>query len=248
VQLTPACVTVKVLPAIVSVPVRDEVDVVADALNVTVPLPDPDAPDVMVSQPVLLLAAVHAQPAGALTDTVPVPPPEAILCEVGEIVSVQVMPACVTVNVLPAIVSVPVRVDVEVFALTLKLVVPFAVPDAPPVTVIHDALLTAVHAQPVPAVTVALPVPPPEAIDSVVGEIVGVQGAVKEKVLDGRLVPVPPGPIAAIRASYTTPAVSCPDNSETKSSRILPSTSRAGLPRLIVCTGCVPPETKICML
>ena len=38
--------------------------------------------------------------------------------------------------------------------------VPFPVPLAPDVTVIHDALLTAVHPQPLPAVTVTLPDPP----------------------------------------------------------------------------------------
>ena len=46
------------------------------------------------------------------------------------------------------------------FAATLKNAVPFPVPLAPPVTVIHEALLAAVHAQPAPAVTVLLPVPP----------------------------------------------------------------------------------------
>jgi hypothetical protein len=159
-----------------------------------------------------------------------------------------VIPACVTVNVFPAIESVPVRVDVDALAPTLKLTVPFPLPDAPAVTVIQAALLTAVHAQPVPAVTVVLLVPPPEAAESVDGEIVGAQGAVNEKVLDGRLVPVPPGPMAEIRASYTTPVVNGVVRSATKSSRILPSTSSAGLPRLIVCTGWVPPETNICML
>ena len=72
----------------------------------------------------------------------------------------QLAAACVTVNVAPAIVSVPVRVVVAVLAATLKDVVPLPKPIAPPVTVIHDALLAADHAQPRPAVTVLLPVPP----------------------------------------------------------------------------------------
>ena len=37
---------------------------------------------------------------------------------------------------------------------------PLPVPLAPDVTVIHDALLTAVHPQPLPAATVTLPGPP----------------------------------------------------------------------------------------
>ena len=72
----------------------------------------------------------------------------------------QLAAACVTVNVAPAIVSVPVRVVVAVFAATLKDVVPLPDPVAPPVTVIHDALLVADQPQPVPAVTVLPPVPP----------------------------------------------------------------------------------------
>jgi hypothetical protein len=48
----------------------------ADALNVTVPLPLPIAPLVTVSQPVPL-TAVHAHPLGTVTLVDPVPPPSA---------------------------------------------------------------------------------------------------------------------------------------------------------------------------
>ena len=44
-------------------------------------------------------------------------------------------------------------------AATLNAVVPGPVPLAPPVMLIHAALLAAVQAQPAPAVTVLLPVP-----------------------------------------------------------------------------------------
>ena len=64
-----------------------------------------------------------------------------------------------TVNVAPAIVSVPVRLDATVFAATLKPTVPLPDPVAPLVTVIHAALLAAVHAQPVATLTLLLPVP-----------------------------------------------------------------------------------------
>ena len=76
-----------------------------------------------------------------------------------------------TLKVAPAIVSVPERLVVAVLAATLKEVVPGPVPLAPPVTVIHAALLAAVHAHPAPAVTVLLPVPPAAAKVSLVGEI-----------------------------------------------------------------------------
>ena len=97
-QGAPASMTVKVWPAIVIVPLRPLVEGFALALNAVVPAPLPDAPDVTVSHP-LLLAAVQAQPAGALTSTDPVPPEKGTGCEVAEIVNVQEMPVCVTLNV-----------------------------------------------------------------------------------------------------------------------------------------------------
>jgi hypothetical protein len=63
---------VKVCPAIESVPVRAAVPVLADALNPTVPVPLPLAPDVTVNQDALLFA-VHAQPFVAFIVTDPVP-------------------------------------------------------------------------------------------------------------------------------------------------------------------------------
>jgi hypothetical protein len=65
---------VKVLPPIVMVPARVVVAVLAAALKATLPLPVPLAPDVTVSQDVLLLTAVHAQVPPAVTATLPVPP------------------------------------------------------------------------------------------------------------------------------------------------------------------------------
>jgi hypothetical protein len=63
------------------------------------------------------------------------------------------------VNVAPAIVSVPLRLEATVFAATSNVTEPLPDPLAPPVTVIHAALLVAVHAQPVAAATVLLPLP-----------------------------------------------------------------------------------------
>ena len=55
-----------------------------------------------------------------MTVTVPVAAADVVrLDEVGEIVNVHGAPACVTVNVLPAMVIVPVREVVPVFAATL---------------------------------------------------------------------------------------------------------------------------------
>ena len=65
-----------------------------------------------------------------------------------------------TVNVCPPAVMVPVRADVLVLAATLKVTVPFPEPLDPLVIVIQLAEGAAVHAQPLPAVTLKDPVPP----------------------------------------------------------------------------------------
>jgi hypothetical protein len=80
---------VNVCPAIVSVPLLGGGGVLSlcgftPTLNVTVPLPLPLNPDVIVTQPTLL-AAVHGQPAVAVTDTLPVPPPFGKFWAVGAI-------------------------------------------------------------------------------------------------------------------------------------------------------------------
>lgn len=58
--------TLTIWPATISVPLRDDDDVLAEAVNVTVPLAEPELPLVIASQPVLL-DAVHEQPAPADT-------------------------------------------------------------------------------------------------------------------------------------------------------------------------------------
>ena len=171
-----ACVTVKVVPAIVSVPVRPDVTVFAATLNPTVPLPDPEAPLVTEIQ-AALLDAVHGQPVAMVTLLLPVPPDSEKDWPLGEIDAEHVAAACVTVNVAPAIVSVPVRIDATVFAATLKVTVPLPDPVAPPVTVIHAALLVAVQLQPVAADTAVLPLAAASVNDSALGEIDGEQTA-----------------------------------------------------------------------
>ena len=78
--------------------------------------------------------------------------------------------ACVTLNVWPAMVRVPERAP-PVLAATLNVTEPFPLPLAPAVTVTHPASLLAVQAQPVPAETATVPVPPDAAIAALVGLI-----------------------------------------------------------------------------
>ena len=80
-------------------------------------------------------------------------------------------PLCVTVNVCPPMVSVPVRLFTLVFAATLYVTVPLPVVDAPAVIVSHDALLVAVHVKSdaLAVTATVLPVAPAAAAVSVVG-------------------------------------------------------------------------------
>jgi hypothetical protein len=74
-----------------------------------------------------------------------------------------VQAAWVTVNVWPPMAMVPVRVLLVVFAATLYATVPLPVPLAPPVMVIHESVVAAVHEELLDnGVTVMLPVPDKE--------------------------------------------------------------------------------------
>jgi hypothetical protein len=90
--------------------VRPVVLVLAAALNATVPVPVPLAPDVTVSHDALLLA-VHPQPLVAVMVTEPVPPADGSDWLFAESAYEQESADCVTVNVPPAIDIVPVRSD-----------------------------------------------------------------------------------------------------------------------------------------
>jgi hypothetical protein len=90
------CVTVKVFPAIVSVPVRSVVPEYEATVNTADPLPVPLAPDVTVIH-ATLLAAVHEQPEAAVIADDPVPPVDGTVEAAGEIENVQATAAWVTV-------------------------------------------------------------------------------------------------------------------------------------------------------
>ena len=173
----PACVTVTVWPAIVSVPVRGDVAVFAAIENATVPLPLPLAPDVMVSQ-ASLLVAVQLQPAAVVTLLLLELAAAPGVSVVGDTVNVHGggAPAWVTVTVWPAMVSVPVRGDVPVFAAIENATAPLPLPLAPEVIVSQEALLVAVQLQPAAVVTVLLLELAAAPGLSVVGDTVNVQG------------------------------------------------------------------------
>jgi hypothetical protein len=83
----------------------------------------------------------------------------------------QLVPDCVTVNVRPATVNVPVRwVDTFVGS-TRKATGPVPVPFTPPMIEIHETLLAAVHEHAAVVVTTVDPVPPFAGVVRLVGAI-----------------------------------------------------------------------------
>jgi hypothetical protein len=134
--------------------------VFAATVNAFDPLPLPLTGGVIVIHGTPLVA-VHAHSALVVIATLPGPPAAGIATDVGcsEMLQVTGAPdASVTVIVVPATTSVPVRTVPPLFA-TLKLTLPLPVPPAAD-TVIQLALLAAVHAQPAGPAIVAVPTPP----------------------------------------------------------------------------------------
>ncbi len=171
-----ACVTVNVRPATVSVPVRCELLVLGATVKLAEPLPEPLAPAVTVIH-VTLLSAVHAHPVVVVTVVDPLAPVKATDWLDGEIENVHAAGFCVTVNVSPAIVAVPVRDCVAVLAEALKFTVPLPLPFAPLVSVSQALLLAAVQAQPDAAATLVDAVPPVATTVRTVGVSVNPQAA-----------------------------------------------------------------------
>lgn len=128
------------------VPVRAVVSALGAAENFTVPLPVPLAAEVRVSQSGLPLTTVHGQllfPVVMLK--LPVPPVFGTFAELGESVYVQVDADWVTVKVVPATVSVPVRSTKKGLDATVYPTEPSPVPGLPNEIVIQMALLIAVR-------------------------------------------------------------------------------------------------------
>lgn len=160
-----------VWPPTVIVPVRELVSGFAATLYDTCPFPVPLVPAVMVIHDTLF-DAVHAHPLPAVTVIVPFAAEAPIEVPVGEMVNVHGTGASwVTVNVRPAIVTVPVRWFVPVFAATEYPTVPGPLPLAPDVIVIHEAELDALQPHPVVVVTLTEPVEALAETDVAVGEI-----------------------------------------------------------------------------
>ena len=238
VQGAPACVTLNVWPAIVTDPVRCAVPVFAATVTLTLPLPV--LPDPTVNHAALLVV-LHAQVLPVVTATATLSPAAGEVRLVGAIVNVHGAPAWLTVYVWPAMVSVPVRGVVAVFAAIEKPTVPLPDPAAPEVIVSQAALLAAVQAQPAAALTPTVRVDVVATTETLVPDSVGAQTGVYENWFERLLLVDPPGPSAATFDSNITPVGSAVVSSETKSSLIRPSVPGAGLPRSTDATTVVVP-------
>lgn len=121
-----------------------------------VPLPARFDPFVTVIHE-LLLSAVHRQPVCVVIEAVNEPPNDDTDSVVG--VTANVHSTCVTVNVWPAIVIVPVRLD-PLKLENVNATVPLPLPLDPDVICSQPTFEAAVHVQPAPVVTaIAEPVP-----------------------------------------------------------------------------------------
>jgi hypothetical protein len=161
------CVTVSVWPPIVTDPLRAAPLFAATAIC-TVPFAAPDAPAVMVIH-ASVVEAVQAQPAPAVTAISNVPPGACESTAVGKIEKVHGAALCVTVNVWPAIVAVPVRAA-PVLAATFSVTALPPVPE-PLTMVIQAALLADAQPQDAPVETVTVEVPPADGIVALAGLI-----------------------------------------------------------------------------
>jgi hypothetical protein len=163
--------TETVRPAMVAVPLR--AGPVFDWMSSwTVPLPDPFAPRAIAIK-AALLTALHEHSAAVVTLTFCDPPAAGSPIVSGATTGLH--PAsCVTVNVCPAAVIVPLRAP-PVLAAAVNCTVPEAVPLPPDVTEIQEAFAVAVHAHAPVAFTVNDPDPPPDGTVWPAGEIENVQ-------------------------------------------------------------------------
>lgn len=121
--------------------------------------------DAVIGKTRWALAAIAGPPRGAVAPRVSTARQGVIGKNPGE----QDEPAdWLTVNVAPATVSVPDLAQAELEAIVYD-TVPFPDPEAPPVIVIHGALLDADQEQPAPVVTVIVPPPAPAEVVAPVG-------------------------------------------------------------------------------
>ena len=133
-----ACVTVTECPAIVSAPDRAPL-LLAAAETVTVPLPVPEAPPVIVRKPALVDAVQpQPEPCVLVTVNVVVPPLAGTLALAGVTLNTQdILEGCVTVTVWVPIRIVPDRAA-PLFAATETVTVPLPWAELSPIVIVRN--------------------------------------------------------------------------------------------------------------
>jgi hypothetical protein len=165
-----AWLTVTFFPAIVAVPVRGG-PVFAWISRWTVAFPEPlPVPTVIQGS---FRTAVHEQSGAVATLTFSGPPAAPAVTVSGDTTKLQPL-SCVTLNVCPAAVIVPLR-GAPAFRSAENWTFPDPVPLVPPVTLSHGAPAAAVHAHDALVFTAKDPVPPAEGTVWLVGDNVNVQ-------------------------------------------------------------------------
>jgi len=178
--------------------VRGDAEVFAVTEKERVPLPEPLEAAGVIHEASSLTGHVH--PAVVVTVTLLDPAVDASVIKEGVTEKLQT-PCCVTLTVLPATASCAVREEADVFAVTERLTVPLPDPLATP-EVSHVAFSLTDHGHPEGVVTAMLPEPAPDGRVSAVGVTLYVHvGDVNRNWFETGLRLVPPGPLAAMRAS-----------------------------------------------
>jgi hypothetical protein len=142
----------------------------------TLPLPVPDAPRVIDTHDEFSLAAhEHPAPAVTVTFTEKLAPAAGTFSLVGAIENAHAAAACVTVAMLPLIVTVAVR-EPPVFGPTLNATVPLPAPELPLVMTSQLSLGVAVHVHCGAVSTATVPLPPLAGTDCAPGRSVQLHG------------------------------------------------------------------------
>jgi hypothetical protein len=144
--------------AIVSVPVR-ELPEFAGTRNATVPLPFPLAPEVIVMNGALLVAA-HVHPLGAPTATLLSPAAEPTVCSVGVSVNRHGAASCMMRTRLSLMTISASRAAAPPFGATRKSTLPLPCPDEGETSRIQLVCVDTLHSHSGWAVTEMVPVPP----------------------------------------------------------------------------------------
>jgi hypothetical protein len=148
---------------------REVDEVLAATWRITVPFPVSGEPETMLTQLALSLAVQEQLEELAVTLIGTRPPAGGTERLPGATVNAHDVPGWITVTGVPATVRFAVRCEEPVFAVAVKLTVPFPLRFVPLLIVIHELCSVADHVQPEGAATEKVEPPPAAGTDRLVG-------------------------------------------------------------------------------